>query len=76
MFKLKIKIKNKNYNQFKFNDDENNKNIILKSKDYYFSQRKKINNLLGELYTKKLQAKVQTSTSNFPKIKSRYKRFL
>ena len=49
---------NKNYNQFKFNDDENNKNIILKSKDYYFSQRKKINNLLGELYTKKLQAKV------------------
>ena len=51
---------NKYLNQFQFDDDENNKkNINFKPKDYYFSQRKKIYNLFGDLYTNKLEARIR-----------------
>ena len=41
-----------------FKDSEDRKNFIFKPKDYYLLQKYKINNLFGDLYINKLNAKV------------------
>jgi hypothetical protein len=54
----------KKYKSFFEMDNEDKKNSVFKPRDYYYLQKAKINNMFGDLYIKKLKARILEEERN------------